>query len=306
MKEIVGALQKKYTQAASFLTLAENLSGSQLNSLLLAFFGKLAARTTPTDLARQFAHNRFVRPATIDTIQYKELELQALRLAQAQAFIPLTLSPLSPLGTSSVVGEVNQNNVVSAVRGTEVISDATNVLAIKMAAEFKKQKSREIIKYATTHRHVRGQYFTNPAYSAHFGVFCLASGGLDTGGYAFETQQLCEHLQVHFSLLTSLFDKANLSLKIYLRKEDAFLRQSISQALAKETYTFQLEEAYQKGDYYETIQFKLFLHYKGMALDLADGGLVNWTQKMIPNKKHRLFISGCGLELIQKIREGQL
>jgi hypothetical protein len=36
---------------------------------------------------------------------------------------------VTPLGTCHVVAPVSQNRVVSTVRGTEVVSDSTNVLA---------------------------------------------------------------------------------------------------------------------------------------------------------------------------------
>jgi hypothetical protein len=306
MKNIVERIQKKTVGADSLLTIADQLSGSELNSLLLAFFQKLTDKIQPTDLIKQHAQNRFVRPAGIDPIQYKALELECLRLAQAHQFTPLILSPLTPLGTCSVVGEVDQNNVVSALRGTEVVSDATNVLALAIASEYKQQPGNAVIRYATTHRHVRGQYFTNPAFTAHFGVFCLASGGMDTGNFAFELQQLREHLSLHFALLSTRFSREDLFINVYFREPKPLLQQLISTQLTQEKYSFQLVEDDQKRDYYDGIQFKIFLRYNGMEIDLADGGAVNWTQKLIPNKKHRLFISGCGLELIQKIREGQL
>ena len=44
---------------------------------------------------------------------------------------PVELSPLAPLGTSSVVGTVHQNKVVSTSRNSEVLSDPTNVLALE-------------------------------------------------------------------------------------------------------------------------------------------------------------------------------
>jgi hypothetical protein len=43
------------------------------------------------------------------------------------------LSPVTPLGTCGVVGPVSQNRVVSTVRGTEVVSDSTNALAVEAA-----------------------------------------------------------------------------------------------------------------------------------------------------------------------------
>ncbi len=39
----------------------------------------------------------------------------------------------------------------------------------------------------------------------------------------------------------------------------------------------------------------------GIRLPLVDGGLTDWTQKLIANKKERLLISAVGTELLAKI-----
>jgi hypothetical protein len=302
----MSGIPKKTEELQSFLATAGSLSGSQTNSWLLTLFQGLTGKIRPADLVRQFIRNRFVFPAAVDPIKFKELELACLRLARDHHFQPVLLSPLAPLGTCSAAARVHQNKVVSALRGTEVVSDATNILAIKIAAESRNASSQQLIRYAATHRHVRGQYFTNPAFSAHFGVFCLVSGGMDTGNFAFELGQLQEHLRVHFTLLAGKFAEEDLFLKIYLKKEHAVLRQLLANSLEKESYPYQITEDYQQEGYYQHFQFKIFLKHNGRELDLADGGLVDWTQKMIPNQKHRLFISGCGLELVEKLMEGKL
>ena len=53
--------------------------------------------------------------------------------------------------------------------------------------------------------------------------------------------------------------------------------------------------------YYCLAQFKTFLQYKGNQINLSDGGFVDWTQQLLSNKKHRLFISGIGTELVYKL-----
>ena len=50
--------------------------------------------------------------------------------------------------------------------------------------------------------------------------------------------------------------------------------------------------------YYENLCFSIEAKNKeGIAYTLTDGGLTNWTQKILRNKKERLFISGIGSEL---------
>ncbi|HXL54861.1 MAG TPA: hypothetical protein VN958_01305, partial [Chitinophagaceae bacterium] len=117
--------------------LNEKLSGSELNSLLLELFRKRAKQITPDEVSKHFCKNRFAAPSSVDTIEFKELEIRCLKLAASKNFISITLSPLTSFGTCSAVGFVDQNNIVSALRGTEVVSDATNVFALLMAQEFK-------------------------------------------------------------------------------------------------------------------------------------------------------------------------
>jgi hypothetical protein len=56
--------------------------------------------------------------------------------------------------------------------------------------------------------------------------------------------------------------------------------------------------------YYDRVRFSLNLVHRGQEINLADGGLVDWTQRLTGNKKERLFTSGIGLELLLKISQG--
>jgi len=40
--------------------------------------------------------------------------------------------------------------------------------------------------------------------------------------------------------------------------------------------------------------------------EIADGGFVDWTQRLLGNRKERLLISGFGLELLVKMKNGFL
>jgi hypothetical protein len=151
--------------------LSEKLSGSKFNSLLLKVFKLRAVKIRPAQLLNEFESNRFFVPSAIDTI--KEL-LTTMRMAKNRTTHGLCSCyafPCSALGTCSSVGTVSQNKVMSSVRGTEVVADATNALALKIAQEFKKTTSRDVIKFSAMHRHVRGQFFDNPSFAAHFGIF---------------------------------------------------------------------------------------------------------------------------------------
>ena len=178
MDNISNLIAKKTGHSNLLDDLSEKLSASELNSLLLELFRRRTKKITPAELLSQFIKNRFAAPSAIDTIDFKEFEIRCLGLAKNKGFLPVTLSPLTVLGTCSAVGFVDQNNVVTALRGTEVVSDATNVFALLMAQEFKEKKNISLIKYAAAHRHVRSQALSNAAFTPHFSIFAWPRGAL--------------------------------------------------------------------------------------------------------------------------------
>src|SRR6476646_2531392 len=267
MSNISNLVAKKMGYSNLFNDLSEKLSASQLNTLLLELFRTRAKKVTPAELLRQFKKNRFAAPSEVDTINFKEFEIRCLKLAKSKGFTPITLSPLAQFGTCSAVAFVDQNNIVTALRGTEVVSDATNVFAILIAREFKKKKDQGLIKYAATHRHVRSQALANPAFTAHFGIFCLATGGPDTGSFTFELEQLMDHINVHLSVYSNEFDlnKERLLLKIFLKEENEIFHQKLKDRVKNmsNSMTIQIDRQLDPGDYYKLVQFKFFLVRNG-------------------------------------------
>ena len=59
-----------------------------------------------------------------------------------------------------------------------------------------------------------------------------------------------------------------------------------------------------KNNYYKGLQFKADITVKHGHFEIADGGFVDWTQQLLNNKKERIFITGFGLELLNKMEEG--
>ena len=306
MNNIADLLAKKMGYPNLVDDLSSKLSGSELNTLLLELFRMRAKKITPAELLKQFEKNRFASPSQVDTINFMEFEMRCLNLAKTRGFKPITLSPLTPFGTCSAVAFVDQNNVLTSLRGTEVVSDATNVFAMLIAKDLKQKRDHRIIKYAGTHRHVRSQALSNPAFTAHFGIFCLATGGRDNGSFAFELDQIIQHINVHFSVFSNEFDlgKETLLLRIFLKDGNETFHQKLEdviKAMNKPVIT-QIEKQLNPGDYYQLAQFKFFIVRKGQEINLSDGGFVDWTQKLISDKKHRLLISRVGTELIHKMK----
>lgn len=306
MKAVSSIISSK-TGTEEILDKLTKLPGTELNSILLELFTRRAQSITPAEVLGQFNKNRFVQPPGIDAITFKELELQWLKMATEQGFMPVMLSPLAPLGTCSSFETIHQNNVVSALRGTEVMSDATNVFALLAAQHYWQTKTKGLVKYVAAERLVRAQGLAHPGHTAHFGIFCMATGGFNTGSFTFEMEQLAEHLQLHLSLLSS-FPKDNLFIKVLLKDDNDNLHKAVQQILSAIGTEYKLDIIRQDepNNYYQLLQFKTFLHYKGNEINLSDGGFVSWTQQLLNNKKHRFIISGIGLELVYKLMQGEI
>jgi hypothetical protein len=57
----------------------------------------------------------------------------------------------------------------------------------------------------------------------------------------------------------------------------------------------------------ETLCFKIYAtSSEGDTLELADGGVVNWTQRLLANAKERLVISGLSSERICSAFNGKV
>lgn len=302
MKNISNIISSK-TGSDEILDTLAAMPGTELNSLLLELFRKRAAQLSPADVLQQFEKNRFVTPSSIDVLDFRELETAWLKEAAARHFTPVQLSPLAPLGTCSSFKTIDQNNVVSALRGTEVMSDATNVFALIIAQQHKRLKSAQPVKLVTAERFVRAQGLGQPGHTAHFGIFCMATGGCNKGNFDFEMECLADHLAIHLSLLSSSLNKEHITIKILLKEENDKLRDAVSKALSSITEANSVEIIVQAdpNNYYSLVQFKTYLHYNGNEINLSDGGFVDWTQQLLSNKKHRMLISGIGIELVYKL-----
>ena len=304
MEKLLQKIEAKLGSENITEIISEKLSNSELNSWLLELFKRRSKKVQPPKLLQEFKTNRFVRPSSLDQLEFKKEELEWLEKANDIGFEPIILSPLSPFGTCSTVAFVDQNNIVSATRGTEVISDSTNVLALMAASEIKYNNKRGLIKYCTVHRQMRAQPFTHPEHTAHFGLICMITAGKDIGERKFELQNLSEHLNYYYEMLSKRFDTQNILFRIYTEEYENTFNGKLKELIQNfvEIKKLRYDTKPMMNNYYKELQFKFFIESKNIMLDVVDGGFVDWTQKLLSNKKQRLLISAGGLELITKIK----
>ncbi|MBT1704115.1 hypothetical protein [Chryseosolibacter indicus] len=292
--------------------LANKLSGSALNTLLLEVFRERTATLTAPDLLNLYEKNRFTQPAETDYIKLLEKMCDTLKFFSSRGFEVKHLSPLVPLGTCSAVGMVNQDKVVSSLRGTEVLSDATNALALEIASTRKKSKSKKekhrTIKCCAVQRHVRAQLMNIKGFAPHFTIGCLVTSGRDAGDYTFEKAAIADHILTLSVVLKNLFNVEDLYVRLLNRKN--YVQPDFLTKIASHLNTeapdiaIQTDDHAKDNNYYQGVQFKIMIRKSGRELEIADGGFVDWTQKLLNDKKERYCISGFGLELLNRLEEG--
>jgi hypothetical protein len=288
--------------------LAEKLSSTDLQSLLLEVYRVRSHRIQPATVLSDFESNRFVRPSAVSPVAL--LAWQQVAFSHLpRDFEPLALSPVCPFGTNSVVAPVDQNWTVTTSRNTEVVSDSTNVLALECALRRrvflrKNSKSSNPVHLAASHRLLRAQKYDDPKSMAHFSAFALCSAGRDQGNLQFELSTLGLHIRFYLSALRSfLGPRVPLHLSITDFGPNPLEKLIDSQLLSKiragfegVDCVFDLQRTKGRG-YYIDLCFHIHAtNSSGERLELVDGGSVNWTQKYLSNAKERLIISGIGSE----------
>jgi hypothetical protein len=308
-KKILERLQRKAGLPGLLDALTERLSPSELTSLMLEVYRRQAQKRTPAQVLADYERDRFVRPSRVDVQQLLEWEQVALS-SLPDGFEPMELAPVCPFGTSSVIAGVDQNWSVATSRNSEVVSDATNVLALEVASRRRQllrndPRSSQAVHLAAHHRLLRPQVFTGPHQVAHFALFALVSGGRAGSGSSFELQSVVTHLQIHLTALRAYLG-SNLMLRVVIsdfsnrERLDALESEvfaPLRQHFKNSTCIFDSERTSGRG-YYSGLVFRIYAQTGHEELFLVDGGEVNWTQKLLGNAKERLVISGLGSERV--------
>jgi len=357
-------------QIKDILGKLDQLSPTDLQSLLLALYEKRSEKIATQSIFDQYEANRFVRPSDVSQRLFAEIELLAFDLLPSD-FDIVELSPVAPFGTNSVLTKNNQKKIMSTVRNLEVCADSTTALILECARQRKNllrsnAKDDQKVKYATSMRNIRLQNFESiPGFVPHFKALTLATAGRDCGSETFETQACLEHVAFYLDYLTHLSQKnfwvgdisvafsdirimeklielldlereqlgrvtqdsgfdvfrnfqipLPMSVKSMEEMPDEFIRaygleksfsflsvveEKIMKILTNKYpeigFSIDLERIAGIG-YYSNLCFKIVArNQKGDIFPLVDGGMVDWTQKLLQSRKERAFASGFGTEL---------
>jgi hypothetical protein len=283
---------------AAFERLTSELPATELWSVLLEVARARAGARSPAQVLAQYRRDRFVRPAPVD--QRTLLELDAHLLASAPAFEAIELSPVAPLGTCSTMALTDQHRVLSALRGTEVVSDPTNVLALECAARLAAAPTATV-KLATCQRVLRAQALPNkPGLTQHFRIFTLATGGRETKDHALAVAALVEHVRTMLAALARL-ERAGYAfgarrLDLLATPERSTLGDRIAAALPEIAVA---RKALDHPYYSAGVRYMLWVTTpSGAELPLADGGAFDWLGRLTANRRNVFVASGMGAQLI--------
>lgn len=276
---------------------------SDLQTLMLATYSARATQLSASDVLEQYRTNRFVCPAKVSPIDLLRFDQLAFGLADG-LFEAIELSPVCPLGTSSVHGAVNQNKAIATSRNTEVVSDSTNVMALEAA--IRRRLSPETVRLCCSHRLIRGQKFSGEGNFAHFRVFGLVSAGRDTGDRRFELLEMFKHIEFHCKLLTKMgvqpWRLIVTDSKVQATTLEAFA--PLKSQFPSLNIVLDSEREAAKG-YYDQLCFELLaLGSEGREISVVDGGATDWTRRLLSNAKERLIISGIGTDRVCSTKKG--
>jgi len=282
--------------AEAFERLAAGLSGSELQSVLLEVIRRRARARKPHEVVAQYRRDGFCRPAAVD--QRTSVELDGHLLAAAQAFEAIELSPVAPLAACSSVAPTDQNRVLRALRGLEVVADPTNVLALECASRFRNDATKPL-HLATSQRVLRAQPVPDvPGYSRHFRIFVLASGGTEAADHAFTVETVALHVR---TMLAALDRLEGCGYAFGARRVD--LRATPKLVAVADRIADRLggvrREPLEHGYYSGGLRYMIWVTAQdGASIPLVDGGSFDWLAKLAVNRRAVYVASGMGAQLV--------
>ena len=301
------AISRRIEKRLGFPSLTEKLtddiSSSDLSSLLTEVFASRAEHTAPHELLKQYAQNQYAKPACCDAVQYRLLEADMLLAAQNAGVRSVILSPAALLGCCSVFGAVSQNKVISATRNLEMVSDATNMLALHIAAGIKAgamSHANGPIHLCATHRHVRYQPAFADGMLPHFGIFTMVSAGRSQSSYAFEIESMLLQLRFYRDYwLRRHGTKLTLSVNPRAGYKDAegFITRIVSAVRDNlPDMELSIDNEVNNTAYYKGLQATLNAKAGDSIIEIGDIGFTDWTRRLLNSPGERLLISAMALD----------
>lgn len=281
--------------------LSRGMSLGELTSVMLEVFRMRARELSPHQLLRTYRENRFVHPGQVDPLALREMELLLFQLGRDMGFIPRELSPVAPFGVVSCYGKIDQNNVLTALRGTELVADPANVLGLQLAEESHCGLG-PLLHGCGSQRVIRTQKFDGPRQFPHFSLFACVSLLRDG-----EPEDFLEVVKRHLDFQRSACHALGL-------RAIRFVFASQQGGCSAAAFARQILEGYpdlkffdeppESGSYYQGYRIRLDILSSGTWINIGDMGPVDWAAELLGQSRCQLLTSGLGVDrLIQVARD---
>jgi hypothetical protein len=129
MRKIVRRIEREAGVPSLSEILVERVKPSDLQSLLLEVYRGRVKRRSPRAAFSDYAANGIFLPSRCDPallLGWDRVAFSHLPLD----FSAVELSPVSPVGSVSLVASISQDWVLTTIRNMEVVADPTNALAL--------------------------------------------------------------------------------------------------------------------------------------------------------------------------------
>lgn len=243
-----------------------------------------------------------MRPSPIDlrtSVAYDMLALEA-----AGGYEAVLLSPVAPLGVSSVLAPGSQDRILSTIRGSEVVSDATNVLALECATRLRRNPTARV-RLCTVHQLLRMQPTGDGAgHTKHFRLLMLAEAGAGLPEDGFEVDAVVAQFRVYRRLLESAAHAHGLAWErpvAVVRFDDALpaIGPRVRTALERAFPDVEIREEPLASGYYRGLRVGYGVHDRaGVLREIVDLGVFDWVAQLTSNRRHRYVASAIGLQLM--------
>lgn len=275
---------------------------SESTPLLLELARRQAERRRPAELLGQLERDGFVQPSMLALRLVHQLD--GLALAAAPEYEALLLSPVAPLGSCSVVAPTSQDRTLTTNRGTEVVSDPTNMMAL-LGAQRIRRGLAEPIRLCTIHQTLRTQPLPAvPGFSRHFRMFAITETGTARADDGFEVEAVTRAVTV----FDRLFDAATAALGCRFPQRRALVRASAARDALGERLVSRLRSALPhvslerdvlEQPYYDGVRVMFGAdNTGGQHVPIGDVGAFDWVAKLTANRRHRFVAGGFGLQLV--------
>jgi hypothetical protein len=273
---------------------------SETTPVLLELARRQVARRRAADLVAQLKRDLFVRPSALDLRLVHQLD--GLALTAASEYEAVLLSPVAPLGSCSVVAPTSQDRTLTTNRGSEVVSDPTNLMALLSAERLGKDPGQRV-QLCTVHQTLRAQPLPPlPGYSRHFRLLALTEAGPARAEDGFEVDAVTRAIVV----FDRLFDAAASALGCRFPERRASVRTTgaretlgrrLADRLASTLPHVRVVHRPLDQPYYNGLRVMFGADSTaGEHVAIGDVGLFDWVAKLTANRRQRFVAAGFGLQ----------